>query len=155
MPREGEPRNCTQDTSKLKQELINNGLMEYISIPWDNHSEMDRNSVDVWTVNLALWFVHILAGNNFEASWSYINLADEALVLSQAVQSCTESPSASSISVEDPEDERGQRIDEVDSAEDSDTTNPNTPSELKRKRESDDEDEEEGFNLSFSKRQNI
>jgi hypothetical protein len=112
-------------------------LIEHISIPWDNPSKSDRNSVHVWTVNLALWFVHILAENNLETSWSDVNLADEALVLSQAIQRCTESLSVSSSSVGDPEDEQGQRFDEVDSAEGSDTTNPNTPSVLKRKDESD------------------
>ncbi|SPJ79466.1 uncharacterized protein FTOL_07857 [Fusarium torulosum] len=155
MPREGEPRNRAQDTKTLKKELINNGLMEYISVPWDNHSKRGRTGLDVWTVNLALWFVHILAGNNFEASWSYVDLADETLILSQPVEGCNESPLASLTPVEDLEEEQGRKLDESDSAEDSDATNFNTPSKPKRKRENNDEDEEEGFHLSFSKRQNI
>lgn len=129
--------------------------MEYISIPWDNHSDRGGDGLDVWTVNLALWFVHILAGNNFEASWSYVDLADETLILSQPVEDSNESPLASLTPAEDLEDEQGRKLDESDSAEDSDATHFNTPSKPKRKRESDDEDTEEGFHLSFSKRQNI
>jgi hypothetical protein len=129
--------------------------MEYVSIPWENHSRRGREEPDVWTVNLALWFVHILAGNNFEASWSYVGLADEVLILSRPAEGCDGSTLASLTSAENPEDEQGQESDASDSTEDSDTTNVRTPSKPKRKRESDEEDEEERIHDSFSKRQNI
>lgn len=45
--------------------------MEYVSIPWENHNNDDPDNYADWTVNLALWFVHILAGNAHEVNWSY------------------------------------------------------------------------------------
>ncbi|KAI6767670.1 hypothetical protein HG530_005679 [Fusarium avenaceum] len=154
MPREGKPA----DVKVLRNELINNGLMEYVAIPWDNHSSGSKEHISAWTVNLALWFVHILAGNNFEVSWSYVDLTAETLVLSQPDVDIEQSPSASKkvqdIQVardkQDEEDERSE------TSEESDTTNIRTPLISKRKRNTDDEEEEEdGFHLSFSKRQNI
>jgi len=124
---------------------MNNSLMEHISIPRDNLSKRDRNSVGM---DGELSFV-VRSHPSRKRSWSDVNLVDEALVLSQAAQRCTESPSVSSISVEDPEDKQGQWFDDVDSAEGSDTTNPNTPSVLKHKRESEGEDEQEGFGLIY------
>ena len=48
--------------------------MEYMSVPW---KESDKhNSL---TFNLALWFVHILAGNHHEVGWDYSPLASETL----------------------------------------------------------------------------
>lgn len=150
--------NHPADIKVLRNELINNGLMEYVAIPWDNHSSGSKEDVTVWTVNLALWFVHILAGNNFEVSWSYVNLTAETLALSQPDVDIEQSPSASKqvqdIQVardkQDEEDERSE------TSEESDTTNIRTPFSAKRKRNIDDEEEEEdGFHLSFSKRQNI
>ncbi|KAM0311384.1 hypothetical protein ACHAPQ_012394, partial [Fusarium lateritium] len=123
--------NDAKDEASLRNELIHNGMMEYVSIPWANHSTGGREEPDVWTVNLALWFVHILAGNDFEASWSYVDLADKVLILSQPAEHCDGSTLVSLTSAEDPEDKQGQESDESDSTEDSDATNVYTPSKPK------------------------
>ena len=60
--------------------------MEYVSIPWENHWEGGEESQETWTINLALWFVHILAGNNYEARWAYGRLEDEKLVALTAIE---------------------------------------------------------------------
>jgi cytoskeletal protein RodZ len=150
--------NHPADVKVLRNELINNGLMEYVAIPWDNHSNGSKEDVSAWTVNLALWFVHILAGNNFEVSWSYVDLTAETLVLSQPDVDSEQSPLASK-NVQDPGDARDKQDEEDERSEtsaESDTTNIRTPLNAKRKRNTDDEEEEEeGFHLSFSKRQNI
>lgn len=51
--------------------------MEYISVPWTNHCTGDARTYETWTVNLALWFFHVLAGNHFEAAWRPGDLKDE------------------------------------------------------------------------------
>ena len=55
------------------------GLVEYICIPWQNHCAGNLDDYESWTVNLALWFVHILAGNAHEIDRDYIPLRDEVL----------------------------------------------------------------------------
>lgn len=45
--------------------------MEYTSIPWTNQARAGEKHPSEWTVNLALWFMHILAGNNFRVGWDY------------------------------------------------------------------------------------
>lgn len=52
--------------------------MEYVSIPWSRGSDRDQVERE-WTVNLALWFLHILAGYNYEVDWSYKPLEEEEL----------------------------------------------------------------------------
>jgi hypothetical protein len=61
--------------------LIENGEMEYVSISWASQGEVDNNmeQKSSWTVNLALWFIHILAGDQYEARWQYGKLGDEKL----------------------------------------------------------------------------
>lgn len=53
---------------RLREELGRNGLLEYVSIPWENHHHRreDGQGQEKWTINLALWFVHILAGYNHQ-----------------------------------------------------------------------------------------
>ncbi|KAI0485998.1 hypothetical protein F4859DRAFT_527892 [Xylaria cf. heliscus] len=67
--------------SQLAEAIGNNGVLEYKSIPWGIHRK-DGQSLEkfrVMTMNLALWFLHILAGNNHELAWEYGPLAEEAL----------------------------------------------------------------------------
>lgn len=52
--------------------------MDYVSIPWSQGSAEDQFKDD-WTVNLALWFLHILAGNGYEVDYGYKPLVDENL----------------------------------------------------------------------------
>ncbi|KAI1176027.1 hypothetical protein F4777DRAFT_291699 [Nemania sp. FL0916] len=62
--------NTTQtEPGDLKKLLKKNGLMEYISIPWGNHNNGDCLNYKQLTINLATWFIHILAGNNHEIDW--------------------------------------------------------------------------------------
>lgn len=52
--------------------------MEYVSIPWQNHN-VDESESKKLTVNLALFVVHILAGNSHRLDWTYPGLAEEEL----------------------------------------------------------------------------
>lgn len=54
--------------------------MEFVSIPWGNGCDEDHENYRAWTVNLALWFTHILAGNNYRIDWGYPHLRDEKIV---------------------------------------------------------------------------
>ncbi|KAK3379015.1 hypothetical protein B0T24DRAFT_694366 [Lasiosphaeria ovina] len=74
------------DNAALKRELQRNGLMEYKAIPWANHCSSSpaddhaalRSYRDL-TMNLALWILCILAGNNSDPDWDYAPLAEEVL----------------------------------------------------------------------------
>jgi hypothetical protein len=59
--------------------------MEYVSVPWSNHSNGEPEGCKTLTVNLALWFVHILAGNHHEVDWDYPALQAEILVTEPCV----------------------------------------------------------------------
>jgi hypothetical protein len=54
--------------------------MEYVSIPWERHRNGDAENYKHLTVNLALWFIHILAGNHHEVDWEYPPLEKEELI---------------------------------------------------------------------------
>lgn len=61
----------------MEQALRSNGLLQYVSIPW---SEYSRNKAEVpnnWTINLALWFMHILAGGESAVDWDYAPLVPD------------------------------------------------------------------------------
>lgn len=38
------------------------GILEYKAIPWDNHKDPASGNADILTVNLALWWLHIMVG---------------------------------------------------------------------------------------------
>lgn len=63
----------------LKNCLATNGLVEYVSIPWECRHSKDEQEPKVLTMNLALWFIHTLAGNAHLADWSYPSLTAEKL----------------------------------------------------------------------------
>ncbi|RKK66233.1 hypothetical protein BFJ69_g15594 [Fusarium oxysporum] len=148
--------NNSQNINLLRNELINNGLMEYVSIPWENYSQGQRRSLDVWTVNLALWFMHILAGNNFEVEWSYVDLTAETLVASQPVDA-DDQPKAISSSTAHSDDDgqhgRGQDDNGSVTSNESEVTEILNSSLSKRKRDSDDDSDFEDIHHSFTKRQ--
>ncbi|KAI8716382.1 hypothetical protein NCS52_00931700 [Fusarium sp. LHS14.1] len=144
-PRRIEPANGSPDTKLLKRQLIRDGLMEYISIPWANHCQGDLESHETWTINLALWFMHILVGNQYEVCWRYDRLQDETLAAQRL-------PQDESLTHEDRDEDEDD-----DESSDSDASDETVPFDeslftrlRKRKR---DEDAEEGINHSFSKRQ--
>ena len=66
--------------AELRRAITTDGLMEYVAIPWQNHSEDDRESKQL-TVNLGLFVAHILAGNSHCLAWSYPKLAEEELTV--------------------------------------------------------------------------
>ncbi|KAI0154193.1 hypothetical protein GGR57DRAFT_119565 [Xylariaceae sp. FL1272] len=69
----------TQD--EIEHAVIENGLLEHISIPWSVHrgEGQDLERFRDMTMNLALWFQHILAGNSHELAWQYGPLTEEVL----------------------------------------------------------------------------
>lgn len=66
--------------AELRRAITTDGLMEYVAIPWQNHSGNGREPRQL-TVNLALFVAHILAGNSHCLAWSYPELAEEELTL--------------------------------------------------------------------------
>ncbi|KAF2973059.1 hypothetical protein GQX73_g619 [Xylaria multiplex] len=55
------------------------GLMEYVSIPWTHGTENNTDNYNKLTVNLALWVLHILAGNHHRILKKYPELSAEKL----------------------------------------------------------------------------
>lgn len=153
MPREDKSSNKSQNISLLRNELINNGLMEYVSIPWENYSKGQRPSLDIWTVNLALWFMHVLAGNNFEVEWSYADLTAETLVAPQLVDADGQSKASGTVHSNDGQYGEGEDDNGSTTSEESEVTEILNSSTTKRKRDSDYDSDFEGIHLSFSKRQ--
>ena len=80
----GVPEGKTASTT-LQSELRFNGLMEYKVIPWAKHrpanSSLPHNASDYkdLTINLSLWILFLLAGNNCNLDWNYEPLGDEML----------------------------------------------------------------------------
>ncbi|KAF4981718.1 hypothetical protein FZEAL_2520 [Fusarium zealandicum] len=151
-PRANPPGNGPRGKNVLQRQLMTNGIMEYISIPWTNHRQGDMDSHGTWTINLALWFMHILVGNNYEACWQYDCLKDETLAAldSSALAVEPAPPVVGGDEVEKAED------DNEDNSVDSDDSDRTVPFEddifsplRKRKRDAEADD---GFNLSFTKR---
>lgn len=60
--------------------------MEFVSIPWENGCDDRHHSYKQLTVNLALWFTHILAGNHYKLDWKYRKLREEELVQTLQLQ---------------------------------------------------------------------
>ncbi|KAI1039340.1 hypothetical protein LB505_008561 [Fusarium chuoi] len=125
--------------------------MEYVSIPWENYSQGRRRILDVWTVNLALWFMHVLAGNNFEVDWSYIDLTAETLLVDHGDE--LEAASPSTAHSDDGQHVEGGEGNGSVTSEESEATEIFNSSTTKRKRDSDDDSDFEGIHLSFTKRQ--
>lgn len=67
----------------MRAQLAKNGLLEYASIPWETHFEKMPEACDTWTINLALWFIHVLAGNEAGVNWTYPRLEIETQLVSQ------------------------------------------------------------------------
>ncbi|TGJ78964.1 hypothetical protein E0Z10_g9805 [Xylaria hypoxylon] len=65
---------------QLLEKVKVDGLMEFVSIPWGNGCDDHHHDYKRLTVNLALWFTHILAGNHYKLDWKYRKLQEEELV---------------------------------------------------------------------------
>ncbi|KAI1033946.1 hypothetical protein LB503_011154 [Fusarium chuoi] len=151
IPREDKSSNNSQNVNLLRNELINNGLMEYVSIPWENYSQGRRQILNVWTVNLALWFMHVLAGNNFEVDWSYVDLTAETLLIDLGDE--LKAASSSTARSDDGQHEVVEDDNGSVTSEESQVTEIFNSSTTKRKRDSDDDSDFDGIHLSFTKRQ--
>ena len=77
--------------------------MEYVSIPWDRYRQGNPDNYSALTVNLALWFVHILAGNAHETGWNYPLLIDEKLTTEVCFAGNVSEKSASEPDIEESE----------------------------------------------------
>lgn len=120
-------RNADDGGKALRQRLVADGLLEYVSIPWGNHHQGDLSKYRTLTVNLALWFVHILAGKNYQSDWIYEDLKDESLPVPEQLK-------LGSTAGDEPEEE----------SYDSDATEPfQTANSMKEQTEQVDEDENE------------
>ncbi|KAI9149998.1 kinase-like protein [Paramyrothecium foliicola] len=64
----------------LQQVLCDQGLMEWVSVPWEIHRRDDIEDFQDLTINFSLWVLHILAGNRHEVDWQYLPLGEETLV---------------------------------------------------------------------------
>ncbi|CAH0020882.1 unnamed protein product [Clonostachys rhizophaga] len=73
----------SQRSEPVRAQLAKNGLLEYASIPWEAHFEKMPEACDTWTINLALWFIHVLAGNEAGVNWTYPRLEIETQFVSQ------------------------------------------------------------------------
>ncbi|KAI1327695.1 hypothetical protein F5Y16DRAFT_410192 [Xylariaceae sp. FL0255] len=75
------PPGTSRTKDQLKHSIEKGGLLEYVSIPWEAHRSKDESleQFKTMTMNLAIWFQHILAGNNHEFAWEYKRLVDEKL----------------------------------------------------------------------------
>lgn len=81
----GEARPGQDDYSPeelIRDWMIEHGRLEYKSIRWRVHRDPLQSLDDFHhlTVNLSLWILFILAGNNWKLGWSYIPLEQELLV---------------------------------------------------------------------------
>ncbi|KAI0114100.1 hypothetical protein GGR51DRAFT_505487 [Nemania sp. FL0031] len=72
-----------KDDLTLVERVQVDGLMEFVSVPWDNGCDTDHHEYRQWTVNLALWFMHILAGNNHKLGWDWGLRDDEFVKIKQ------------------------------------------------------------------------
>jgi hypothetical protein len=70
---------------ELRQAVAENSIVEWQSIPWENHGDSKL------TVNLALWVLHILAANNGLLDWEYKELAEETIMDFESQQKLTTS----------------------------------------------------------------
>ncbi|CAH0057086.1 unnamed protein product [Clonostachys solani] len=73
----------SEDPELLRERLAENGLLEYVSVPWGNHCQSDPKGYNEWTMNLALWFLHVVAGNSSDVQWKYQDLKEETALPSK------------------------------------------------------------------------
>ncbi|CAG9986694.1 unnamed protein product [Clonostachys byssicola] len=67
----------TANPTLLRRRMQHNALLEYVSIPWSNHCQGEPKAYNEWTINLALWFMHVAAGHSSRIQWSYPPLVEE------------------------------------------------------------------------------
>jgi len=55
---------------------LTDGLMEYKAIPWNSHAPTSQRNPEVMTVNLALWWLHMMAAESSAIEEDYVTLAE-------------------------------------------------------------------------------
>ena len=121
--------------------------MEYISIPWGNHRPGRSKKYNEWTVSLALWFVHVLAGYEHGVKWAYASsMPDKKAPSTNTPLETTAQAGEETQEIEDDD------TDESITTDDSETTQEfeESPAQ-KRKRDPEDEDED-AVHRSFARR---
>ncbi|TGJ84716.1 hypothetical protein E0Z10_g4064 [Xylaria hypoxylon] len=68
----------SEDGLALVEKVQFDGLMEFVSVPWENGCDSNHHEYRRLTVNLALWFAHILAGNDHRLDWDW-GLCEESV----------------------------------------------------------------------------
>lgn len=138
-------------------------MMEYASIPWSNHcGGTDEIPDGKWTVNLVLWFLHILAGNEHHIDWEYELLSAQQLSRQSREddKSSSPEPEKDALQLDDPcsdYSDADNNSEEQDVVQGDDEDEVLIRSRRKRKRqgvaEDGGEDEsDDGPNYSFFKR---
>jgi len=57
-------------------QAFTDGVMEYKAIPWDSHIPTSQRNPEVMTVNLALWWLHMMAAESSAIEEDYVTLTD-------------------------------------------------------------------------------
>jgi hypothetical protein len=57
-------------------QALTDGVMEYKAIPWDSHIPTSQRNPEVMTVNLALWWLHMMAAESSAIEEDYVTLTD-------------------------------------------------------------------------------
>ncbi|VUC34644.1 unnamed protein product [Clonostachys rosea] len=104
----------SQSSDPVRAELAKNGLLEYVSIPWEIHFERRPDACDTWTMNLALWFIHVLAGNEAGVNWAYPRLEIETNIA--LISSASQEVPLPSVSQDSEDSVYEENQDEVDAA---------------------------------------
>ncbi|KAH7304323.1 hypothetical protein B0I35DRAFT_363556 [Stachybotrys elegans] len=155
-PRRKGPEDTTHLTQEeLESKLISDGMMEFVSIPWSNYYIGPQETLNDWTVNLALWFVHVLAGDEFEASWTYSPLASYRDGATAAIKVNSDTMNSEEPDTVNIEQRQGDKAPESDStlSDNSDAAMLNRKSnKRKREVEGSEEEEEDLAHFSFHKR---
>lgn len=132
--------------------------MEWISIPWSNHGDGQLDAHGSWTINLVLWFMHILVGKNYKVDWHYRELKFEELALQPQLIADPATPQNEAHA--EPREEPDTDATSVISSDATEVVA--NPRMLKRKRgidevsgEKADEEPGDNFEHSFSKRRSF
>ena len=83
--------------------------MEYVCVPWANHRRGNATTGSGWTINLVLWYLHILAGNDYKIKWKYRSLIDETLLTSTEITPLSPPSTSSTLDIASEEDHEAHR----------------------------------------------
>jgi hypothetical protein len=129
----------------LLDSVSQNGMMEYVSIPWSAHSGEAGETDEKWTVNLVLWFLHILAGNDHEVDWDYGPLSSQKLCgqPTERTEDLNTEPSNDTVHLDDLSGESSASEEDPGKQDEEGREEGVIQAERKRKRKEETEEEEE------------